>query len=71
MSVRFEQSGVVELGLVREHVAVRVRCDGEVPLADVFADLRAWNPARWRRGIWRWRRSWARTPAHVQRCRRG
>ena len=35
-----EQVRTVKLRLVGEHVAVRVRRDGEVALADVLADLR-------------------------------
>ena len=40
-----EQLGVVELGLVHEHVRVRVRRDREVALADVLADPRPGNTA--------------------------
>ncbi len=35
-----EQAGVVQLSLVGEHMAVRVRRYGEVPLPDVLADPR-------------------------------
>ncbi len=39
-SVPLEHACVIELCLVGEHVAVGVRCNGEVPLPDVLADPR-------------------------------
>jgi hypothetical protein len=41
-----EQFRVVELGFVGEHVAVRVRGDGEITLADVLADRRPRHPGQ-------------------------
>ena len=52
-----EQRRVVDLGLVAENVAVRVRGDRREPLPDELPDPRPRHPRRWSRLIRRWRRS--------------